>query len=66
MAYGINETEYKGCIIKTMESGSQWDWKIDTKFTGLIIIMDSGSSYSESSAIDEAKRKIDDEIRSTW
>ena len=64
---GVNETEYKGCTIKTMENSSgRWDWKIDTNFTSLIIIGDSGWSYSESSSIQEAKEKIDDAIRSSW
>ncbi len=62
MAYGITETKYKDCIIKTMESDGRWEWKIDTS-TGLSILWDTGTSYSEDAAIRDAKRRIDEAIR---
>jgi len=64
---GVNEIDYKGCTIKTMEdSRGRWDWKIDTKFTSLTIFPDSGNAYSEDAAITEAKKKIDEAVRSAW
>lgn len=67
--YGVNETDYKGCTIKTMENEGglySWSWKIDTSTSGLTIICDEGSAMSESQAIREAKSQIDDAIRDTW
>ena len=64
---GVNEIDYKGCTIKTMENSSRlWDWKIDTNYTSLTIIADSGSASSENAAIKQAKEKIDQEVRNTW
>ncbi|MBD2533455.1 hypothetical protein H6G97_29395 [Nostoc flagelliforme FACHB-838] len=64
---GVNEMDYKGCTIKTMEdSRGRWDWKIDTKYTSLIIITDSGNAYSEDAAIRQAKEGIDEAVRSAW
>jgi hypothetical protein len=64
---GVNEIDYKGCTIKTMENSNKlWDWKIDTNYTSLTIIMDSGSTSSENAAIKQAKEKIDQAVRSEW
>jgi hypothetical protein len=64
---GVNEIDYKGCTIKTMENSSgSWDWKIDTNYTSLTIITDSGSTSSENAAIKQAKEEIDNAVRSAW
>jgi hypothetical protein len=63
---GIKETAYKGCIIRTMESGGWWDWKIDTQYTGLTIYLDSTPFVNEDAAIKHAKDKIDQAIRRKW
>jgi len=63
---GIKETAYKGCVIRTMESSGWWDWKIDTKYTGLTIYLDSTPFTNEDAAIKHAKDKIDQAIRRNW
>ena len=66
MSYSESGTEYKGCVIKTRETGENffsWKYKICNIPSGLSISFDEGTSTSEHSAISEAKSKIDAAIR---